>query len=181
MTPPRVCAPGWGTGFLARLTVPGELWHAVRAPGLLAGAAFPGRIDWTELAAAGFTDVVCLTHDEPPYDPAPLAFHGFAMQDLLAAHAGPDDPEAERAATLAAARLTADAVAAGRGVLVHCRAGRGRTGTVIGCALVLLGHDPDFVVGWLDGTQRVRNKPGWPEQDWQRRTVLTCTDPTTTG
>mgnify|MGYP003326670674 FL=1 len=77
--------------------------------------------------------------------------------------------------------LTADAVTAGRGVLVHCRAGRGRTGTVIGCALVLLGHDPDFVVGWLDGTQRVRNKPGWPEQDWQRSTVLTCTDPTTTG
>ena len=24
MSPPRVCAPGWGTGFLARLTVPGE-------------------------------------------------------------------------------------------------------------------------------------------------------------
>lgn len=174
MAPPRVCAPGWGTGFLADLTVPGELWHALRAPGLLAGAAFPGRVDWPALAAAGFTDVVCLTHDAPPYDPAPLAFHGFAMQDLLAAHAGPDSPDAERAATLAAARLTADAVGAGRGVVVHCRAGRGRTGTVIGCALVMLGLDPAFIVDWLDTTQRGRNRAGWPEQDWQRRTVLTC-------
>ena len=126
------------------------------------------------LAAAGFTDVVCLTHDDPPYDPAPLAFHGFAMQDLLAAHDGPADPDAERASTLAAARLTADAITDGRGVVVHCRAGRGRTGTVIGCALVMLGHDPTFIVDWLDTTQRGRNKAGWPEQDWQRETVLTC-------
>ncbi len=174
MTPPRVCAPGWGTGFLADLTVPGEFWHALRAPGLLAGAAFPGRIDWAALAATGFTDVVCLTHAEPPYDPTPLAFHGFAMQDLLAAHDGPADPDAERAATIDAARLTADAVVDGRGVVVHCRAGRGRTGTVIGCALVMLGHDPAFVVEWLDAVQRGRNRAGWPEQDWQRATVLTC-------
>jgi len=174
VTPPRLCAPGWGTGFLAELTVPGELWHALRTPGLLAGASFPGRADWSALAIAGFTDVVCLTGRDAPYDPAPLRFHGFAMQDLLVAHDGPHAPEAEREATIAAARTTVDALVAGRGVLVHCRAGRGRTGTVIGCTLVMLGHDPGFVVDWLDTTQRGRNKPGWPEQDWQRRTVLTC-------
>jgi hypothetical protein len=38
----------------------------------------------------------------------------------------------------------------------------------------MLGHDPAFVVDWLDMTQRGRNKAGWPEQDWQRATVLTC-------
>ena len=27
---------------------------------------------------------------------------------------------------------------------------------------------------WLDATQRGRNRAGWPEQDWQRATVLTC-------
>lgn len=173
-TPPRRCAPGWGTGFLAGLTVPGELFHALRAPAPLAGASFPGRVDWPALHEAGFRDVVCLTHADAPYDPGPLVVHGFPMQDLLVARDGPRDPGAERTATLAAAGVTVGCVRAGRGVLVHCRAGRGRTGTVIGCALVMLGHEPEEVVGWLDDVQRGRNKPGWPEQPWQRDMVLTC-------
>ena len=84
----------------------------------------------------------------------------------------PDDPELERAQTFVAVDFVVARLAAGEGVVVHCHAGRGRTGTVIGCALVRLGHDPDGVVDWLHRVQRTRGKRGWPEQAWQADVVL---------
>lgn len=45
------------------------------------------------------------------------------------------------------AELTAAAVHAGRRVLVRCRHGYNRSGLVIAHALVLLGHQPDAVIG----------------------------------
>jgi protein-tyrosine phosphatase len=93
------------------------------------------------------------------------------LQDLYARTA-PDDPEHELAQTIVATDLVVERLQAGEGVVVHCHAGRGRTGTVIGCALVRLGHDPDTVVDWLHRVQRTRGKRGWPEQPWQAEVVL---------
>ena len=57
-----------------------------------------------------------------------------------------------------------------------CTATRdGRTGTVIGAALVMLGHDPETVVDWLHRVQRTRGKRGWPEQPWQEQVVRETT------
>ena len=67
---------------------------------------------------------------------------------------------------------TAEWWSAGEGVVVHCHGGRGRTGSVIGSALVLLGHDPDTVIDWLYRVQRTRGRRGWPEQPWQAEVVL---------
>ena len=55
----------------------------------------------------------------------------------------------------------------GIGVAVHCMGGRGRAGTVIGVALVRLGHDPDTVVDYLDRSPKARGRRGWPESPWQ--------------
>ena len=93
------------------------------------------------------------------------------MQDMYN-RAEPDDPERERHLALDAARFVVERLRAGEGVVVHCHAGRGRTGTVIGSALVMLGHDPETVVDWLHRVQRTRGKRGWPEQAWQARVVL---------
>ena len=59
--------------------------------------------------------------------------------------------------------------------------GRGRTGTVIGVALVTLGHDPDKVVDYLDRVARARGRRGWPESPWQAAVVRSAagTHPTT--
>jgi hypothetical protein len=169
-TAPRLLAPGSGAGFLGPLAVPAELYWVTRTPAPLAGMSYPRRRSWSDLRAAGFDHVVCLTHAEPPYDPAPLAVSAFALQDLYA-RPTPEDEAHDRAQALAAADLVVARLTAGEGVVVHCHAGRGRTGTVIGCALVRLGHDPETVVDWLHRVQRTRGKRGWPEQPWQEQVV----------
>jgi hypothetical protein len=168
--PPRLLPPGSGAGFLGPLAVPAELYWVTRTPAPLAGMSYPRRHSWSDLHAAGFRHVVCLTHPDAPYDPAPLSVRAVLMQDLYA-RPEPDDPERELAQALVATDLVMEHLAAGEGVVVHCHAGRGRTGTVIGCALVRLGHDPATVVDWLHRVQRTRGKRGWPEQPWQETVV----------
>jgi Swiss Army Knife protein, DSP-PTPase phosphatase domain len=169
--PPRLLPPGSGAGFLGRLAVPAELYWVLRHPAPLAGMSYPRRQTWADLHQAGFRHVVCLTHPEAPYDPSPLAVTAIQLQDLYT-RKEPDDPALDRAQTFLAADFVVARLTAGEGVAVHCHAGRGRTGTVIGCALVQLGHDPAVVVDWLHRAQRTRGKRGWPEQAWQADVVL---------
>jgi hypothetical protein len=167
----RLLPPGSGAGFLGRLAVPADLYWVTRTPAPLAGMGYPRGNSWEELHQAGIRHIVCLTHAEAPYVADPLSIHHAPLQDLFNRNE-PDDPDAERAQALTAARFTANRLIAGEGVVVHCHAGRGRTGTVIGSALVMLGHDPGTVVDWLHRVQRTRGKRGWPEQPWQAGVVL---------
>jgi protein tyrosine/serine phosphatase len=149
--------------------VPAELWWATREPAPLAGMAYPHRADWELLHAAGFHHVVCLTDGTARYDPLPLQSHAFELQDQYVS--GPSNPEVEQFQVEAAVDAVVDALSTGDGVLVHCHAGRGRTGTVVGGVLVRLGHDPEDVVAWLHRVQRARSKRGWPENPWQADAV----------
>ncbi|MFN8035345.1 MAG: tyrosine-protein phosphatase [Acidimicrobiia bacterium] len=171
MYPPALVAPAALAGRLGGLLMPGELYWVTREP-VLAGMSYPHRVDWDELFDAGLRVVVCLTHDDPPYDPAPLALVAVGLQDLLTR--GPLDPVHERERVAVAARAVVGHLERGEGVVVHCHGGRGRAGTVIGCALVMLGHDPEAVIDHLHEVQRVRNKKGWPEHPWQAETVRAC-------
>lgn len=169
MTPPRLAAPGSRTGFLGSLAVPAELWWATHEPAPLAGMAYPHRAEWTRLHDVGLRRVVCLTDDTARYDPSPLTATAIKLQDLYVT--GPDSAAEEQQRVRQAVDAVVASVEAGDGVVVHCHAGRGRTGTVIGGALVRLGHDPDDVVTWLDRVQRARSKRGWPENPWQADAV----------
>jgi hypothetical protein len=42
---------------------------------------------------------------------------------------------------------------------------------VLGSALVMLGHDADTVVAYLDRIHTIRGKGGWPESAWQAEAV----------
>ena len=81
------------------------------------------------------------------------------------------DPEREHEIVERAAADVVDHVRRGIGVAVHCMGGRGRTGTVVGVALVRLGHDPDAVVDYLHRVAVGRGRRGWPESPWQAETV----------
>ena len=167
----RLIAPASEVRFVGPMAMPAELYFLARVPVALAGMAYPARVDWNALHEEGLRRVVCLTHDgAPPYDPSPLAVTAISLQDLYTGVV-PDDPAAERERIRRAATVVVDSLAAGDGVAVHCRGGRGRAGTVLGSALVLLGHEPDAVVHYLDRIHTIRGKGGWPESAWQAETV----------
>ena len=58
-------------------------------------------------------------------------------------------------------QATQDALERNQGVVIHCWAGRGRTGTVLGCVLRSLGFESDVVLDYLSTVQRARGASGW--------------------
>jgi hypothetical protein len=166
----RVLPPGAYTGFLGNLCVPDDLYWIAREPVALVGMSYPGRADWSLLHELGIGHVVCLSHDAPAYDATPCTMTALRLQDLVSG-GEPNDPERERKLVEEAAADVVAHLEAGVGVAVHCMGGRGRTGTVIGVALVTLGHDPATVVEHLDRVARSRGRRGWPESPWQSTVV----------
>jgi hypothetical protein len=166
----RLLSPGAHTGFLGRLCVPDDLYWIARAPVALAGMSYPGRADWDQLHEHGIGHVVCLSSDRPTYDPVPCTLTAIRLQDLVSG-GDPEDPDEERALVSRAADDVVAHLERGIGVAVHCMGGRGRTGTVIGTALVRLGHEPDAVVTHLDRIAKARGRRGWPESAWQAAVV----------
>jgi hypothetical protein len=166
----RLLPAGAHTGFLGRLCVPDDLYWVSRSPVALAGMAYPGRADWSRLADEGIAHVVCLTHDAAPYDATPCTVAAFRLQDLVSGDP-PADPVRERELIFAAADDVVAHVERGLGVAVHCMGGRGRTGTVLGVALVRLGHEPEAVVDYLHRLAIGRGRRGWPESAWQAEVV----------
>jgi hypothetical protein len=141
-----------------------ELFVFTDTPALLAGMPYPRPgVDWEALHDRGFGLVVRLHPGD--YDPAPLDVRDVRLTDL---HGGavPSDPEAEAERVWEAARIAAGAVEAGTGVVVHCVGGTGRTGTVVACALRLLGRSTDEAVASVQA-----HRPKWPESPWQEELV----------
>ncbi len=167
---PRLLPVGTRTGFLGDLCVPDDLYWVSRTPVALAGMAYPGRADWTRLASEGIGHVVCLTHDLAPYDPSPCTVRAVRLQDLVSGEP-PNDPDREYDLVVGAASDVIAHVERGTGAAVHCMGGRGRTGTVLGVALVRLGHDPDTVIEYLHRLAVGRGRRGWPESQWQADVV----------
>ena len=144
--------------------MPAGLFVVLESPAPLAGMAYPApKTDWSELWRAGFRRLVRLHPGD--YDAAPLQVDDVALEDLFGGRA-PRDPEAERERVLEAARLASGYVGGGEGVLVHCVGGTGRTGTVLACALRLLGRSADEAVAMVRA-----HRPRWPESPWQEEVV----------
>lgn len=149
------------------------LWVARRNP-YLAGMAIPlPGFGFHHLHRAGAGAIVSLVGPQP-YDASPLQALSFDLQDLYGER-DPADLNKETAELHRAAATVLGLLRQGTGVVVHCRAGIGRTGTVIGAVQVALGHDRDEVTAWLDRVQRRRGAPGWPEARWQTDNLDTLT------
>ena len=111
-------------------------------PGQLAGMGRPGLLgdpdtDLAAIGMAGITDLVSLT--ETPY-PA-KALRSYAIRGTHFPIRDMGVPSLNSAATLIgrmARRMTSD----GAVVTYHCKAGLGRTGTILACHLAWIGMDP---------------------------------------
>ena len=166
----RLLPPGAYTGFLGNLCVPDDLYWLAKQPVALVGMSYPGRADWAQLHEQGIGHVACLSHESAPYDASPCTVRSVRLQDLVSGGV-PHDEDRERDLVVAAATDVADHLQRGIGVAVHCMGGRGRTGTVVGVALVQLGHDPETVVDYLHRIAVGRGRRGWPESPWQADVV----------
>jgi hypothetical protein len=156
----------------APLGTPRRFYQILEQPAPFAGCEFPyGFENWSRLADLGFRRVVCLASETPGYNPAPLRLLHACELDDLGVIQTPDEPIEEARQIRLIARRIALALVAGEGVLVHCAAGRGRTGTVIGVALRFLGMPASEVIAYLDHLHRERSGRGWPESPWQSRLI----------
>ena len=141
-----------------------DLFVVADEPALLAGMPYPADdTDWAALHARGFRRLVRLHPGD--YDAAPLLVEDVELEDLYGGRT-PSDPDAERGRVLDAARRAVAHVNGGEGVLVHCVGGTGRTGTVLACALRLLGRSTDEAIAAVRA-----HRPRWPESPWQEQTV----------
>lgn len=134
---------------------------------LLAGR-YPGGKNAAEaerrlgtLLDAGFDAFIDLTEpgELPPYDPY-LPKHVLYTRKPIPDHGTPDEL-AQMSEILAALDAALDA---GRRVYLHCRAGIGRTGTVVACHLIEHGLEGSAAVERLNELWRVSGRAEtWPE------------------
>jgi len=154
------------------LATPWEFYWVLERPAPLAGMAYPRSSPWQTLAREGFESVVCLTDDQTRYDPYPLKILRAVRFKELYGGAHPDDAEAEGAALRDIVDAVKSELVLGKGVVVHCVAGTGRTGTVIACTLRALGLSVSDVLDYMTRLNVARDRrPGWPESEWQLQQV----------
>jgi protein-tyrosine phosphatase len=125
------------------------------------------------LTASGVRTFIDLTHegempDYRPLLPANVQVHRLPIPD----HSVPEHPARMREIQ----QVLAQAMAGDDATYVHCRAGYGRTGTVVGCYLREQGHSPEEALAELNRAwqqnARVSVWPTAPETDDQERYIL---------
>jgi len=94
-----------------------------------------------------------------------------AFKDLVGG-SQPDNAQREAHMLGAVVQAVVDELRGGRGVVVHCAGGTGRTGTVLACTLAALGVPEADVLKYMTIVNMARGKAhGWPEADWQKTRV----------
>lgn len=154
------------------IRIPMNFYVVLKEPVPLAGMSYPGvRTPWEKIRNAGFSSVVCLWDSNVSYNPYPLkVLFSAELEDLHYGNA-PYDPETLEWLVRKATNVIRKEMDTGKGIVVHCMGGIGRTGTVLGCVLRDLGFSTDEVINYLDEINKLRGFRGWPETKWQAEMV----------
>lgn len=135
-------------------------------PGRLAGTPWPGLIhgldyDLSLLTAVGVTHLVSLT--EEPFDARWVAPYGISCSS----HPMPDMHAPSVAQATAICREIDALLDAGNVIAVHCRAGMGRTGTVLAAYWLWRGEGKLDALRALEDVRRIES--GWVQSQAQVR------------
>jgi atypical dual specificity phosphatase len=135
-------------------------------PGRLAGTPWPGLIhgpdyDLRLLADIGVTQLICLTEEK--FDRDWAAQYGIGCL----AHPMPDMQAPSLSQALAICRDIDAMLQAGQVIAVHCRAGLGRTGTVLAAYWLWRGSGKIDALSALEHVRRVEQ--GWVQSQRQVR------------
>ncbi len=153
---------------ISGLLTPESFYLVPTQPAPLAGMSQPTVMTpWAALFHMGLQRVVCLSKEPPNYKADPLIIAGhFPLQDLYGGIT-PDNPKSEQTLIYEASEIISSFIQASIGIVVHCAGGTGRTRTVIGCALRMLGYNSNEILPYLDRLKRMRGaRRGRPESKW---------------
>jgi hypothetical protein len=134
------CSACHGTGRATRMPLCADAWNEV-VPGLFMGGHEVVSNSASACVVGDEFDLVISLATRTGYGPAPGVEHVVARL----ADAVPEQPTVERLRELGA--LAAEALQAGKRVLVRCTGGLNRSGVVVAEALLHLGHTPDEALG----------------------------------
>lgn len=152
--------------------LPRGFYRILEQPVPLAGCELPFNYKgFAKLHELGFHRVYCLCTRTPRYSAAPLTLAVAEELDDLSDRTLPSHPLRESALIESLASNMVWDLSNGRGCLVHCAAGRGRTGSVLGVALRMLGFPAQAVIEHLNAVHEYRNGASWPESPWQAELV----------
>ena len=161
--------------IISSVDIPMQFYTVLQFPAPLAGMCHPnhiGSVTFMQLLAFhGFPHIICLTDENPGYSVGTLNRLGATQLEDLYGGLRPKDDQVERGKILEMSHLAVNRLQCGQGVVVHCGAGIGRTGTVLGAILIELGNDPARVVDELTQFNRARGSR-WPKSQWQKELLL---------
>jgi len=141
-------------------------------PGLqapLGGMPYPTTEIVSLIPFPRYQGIFCLSDEETDYDAAPLHKLGCVCLEDLSSGGNPADPVGEGTATIWVIRRVVVELLAGRGVVVHCWGGVGRSGFIAAGVLVAFGRTPDEAARIVNRATSKAGLGSWPESGWQRR------------
>ncbi len=151
--------------------VPQDLYVVLDDSYLLGGMRYPSfGVPWQQLYDKGFRGIVCLAGLGIPYNPRPLKVVFCEDLEDLCGGSYPRYPWDQEKLVRDAAAAALPWIRKGKGIIVHCAGGTGRTGTVLGCVIRELDYSADEAVNYLDEVNRARGRR-WPESPWQEEMV----------
>ena len=147
-------------------------WEISELSAPVAGMPYPTTENARLIPFPRYQGIFCLADEETDYDAGPLRKLGCICLENLSSGGNPADPVGEGMVTIRVIRQVVAELLAGRGVVVHCWGGIGRSGFIAAGVLVAFGQTPDEATRIVDQATSKAGLGSWPESDWQRRFLV---------